>query len=196
MKYLLLSFLLFASFPKPTKRILFIGDSLTCYSGGWQHQFAKGLGYEYTNISSVGKRTDWMLKTLRQHFYTHPKYDLVVIYGGVNDAFASVSPSKVVDNVQEMVYECESHNVESVVILGYSPDKVLKNGPYSESIMTRARNRYSIIQSKLDKQLVACLVLPVDTTINRSDSGDGIHLKASGHRKFAKFMLANMYNEK
>jgi lysophospholipase L1-like esterase len=194
MKYLLLSILLFASFPKPTKRILFIGDSLTCYTGGWQHQFAKGLGYEYTNISSVGKRTDWMLKTLRQHFYTHPKYDLVVIYGGVNDAFASVSPSKVVYNIQEMVYECESHNIESVVILGYSPDKILKNGPYSESIMVRARNRYSIIQSKLDEELVACLVIPVDTTINRSDSGDGIHLKASGHRKFAKFMLANIYD--
>jgi lysophospholipase L1-like esterase len=194
MKYLLLSILLFASFPKPKKRILFIGDSLTCYTGGWQHQFAKGLGYEYTNISSVGKRTDWMLKTLRQHFYTHPKYDLVVIYGGVNDAFASVSPSKVVYNIQEMVYECESHNIESVVILGYSPDKILKNGPYSESIMVRARNRYSIIQSKLDEELVACLVIPVDTTINRSDSGDGIHLKASGHRKFAKFMLANIYD--
>jgi lysophospholipase L1-like esterase len=194
MKYLLLSILLFASFPKPTKRILFIGDSLTCYTGGWQHQFAKGLGYDYINISSVGKRTDWMLKTLRQHFYTHPKYDLVVIYGGVNDAFASVSPSKVVYNIQEMVYECESHNIESVVILGYSPDKILKNGPYSESIMARARNRYSIIQSKLDEELVACLVIPVDTTINRSDSGDGIHLKASGHRKFAKFMLANMYD--
>jgi lysophospholipase L1-like esterase len=194
MKYLLLSILLFASFPKPTKRILFIGDSLTCYTGGWQHQFAKGLGYEYTNISSVGKRTDWMLKTLRQHFYTHPKYDLVVIYGGVNDAFASVSPSKVVYNIQEMVYECETHNIESVVILGYSPNKILKNGPYSESIMTRARNRYSIIQSKLDEELVACLVIPVDTTINRSDSGDGIHLKASGHRKFAKFMLANIYD--
>jgi lysophospholipase L1-like esterase len=194
MKYLLLSILLFASFPKPTKRILFIGDSLTCYTGGWQHQFAKGLGYDYINISSVGKRTDWMLKTLRQHFYTHPKYDLVVIYGGVNDAFASVSPSKVVYNIQEMVYECESHNIESVVILGYSPDKILKNGPYSESIMARAQNRYSIIQSKLDEELVACLVIPVDTTINRSDSGDGIHLKASGHRKFAKFMLANMYD--
>ena len=194
MKYLLLSILLFVSFPKSKKRILFIGDSLTCYTGGWQHQFAKGLGYEYTNISSGGKRTDWMLKTLRQHFYTHPKYDLVVIYGGVNDAFSSVSPSKVVYNIQEMVYECETHNIESVVILGYSPDKILKNGPYSESIMARARNRYSIIQSKLDEELVACLVIPVDTTINRSDSGDGIHLKASGHRKFAKFMLANIYD--
>ena len=192
MKYLLLSILLFVSFPKPKKRILFIGDSLTCYAGGWQHQFAKGLGYDYVNISSGGKRTDWMLKTLRQHFHTHPKYDLVVIYGGVNDAFASVSPSKVVENVQEMVYECETHNIESIVILGYSPNKVLKNGPYSESIMARARNRYSIIQSKLDSQLVACLVIPVDNTVDRSDSDDGIHLIASGHRKFAKSVLANI----
>jgi hypothetical protein len=38
-----------------------------------------------------------------------------------------------------------------------------------------------------------CDIIPVDTTIDRSDSGDGIHLKASGHRKFTKFVLANMY---
>jgi lysophospholipase L1-like esterase len=195
MKYLLLSILLFASFPKPTKRILFIGDSLTCYAGGWQHQLSKELGYEYVNISSVGKRTDWMLKTLRQHLYAHSNYDLVVIYGGINDAFSSVPPSKVVDNIQSMVDECNLRDIETVVILGYSPNKVLRNGSYSESIMERARNRYSIIQSKLDKQLLACLVIPVDTNVNRSDSGDGIHLKASGHRKFAKYMLANMYNE-
>ena len=95
MKYLvLLLALLFPSFTKP-KRILFIGDSLTCYSGGWQHQFAKGLGREYVNLSSVGKRTDWMYKTLHNQLLTYSDYEMVVIYGGANDAFSSVPLSEV-----------------------------------------------------------------------------------------------------
>lgn len=196
MKYLiLLSALLFPSFTKP-KRILFIGDSLTCYSKGWQHQFANGLGKEYVNISKGGKRTDWMFKRLHDQFSVYTDYDMVVIYGGVNDAFSYVPVSKVVNNVQNMVDECIYYDIPVVVVLGYSPDKVFKRGPYSEVIMSRARKRYAEIQSRLKTQLVRCDILPVDTTVDRSDSDDGIHLRASGHRKFAKAMLANMYNEK
>jgi hypothetical protein len=29
----------------------------------------------------------------------------------------------------------------------------------------------------------------MDNTVDRSDSDDGIHLKASGHKKFAKHVL-------
>jgi lysophospholipase L1-like esterase len=193
MKYLfLLLVLLFPSFSTP-KRILFVGDSLTCYLGGWQHQFAKGLGHNYVNISSGGKRTDWMFKRLHEQLTIYSNYEMVVIYGGVNDAFSYVPVSKVVNNVQNMVDECIYYDIPVVVVLGYSPDKVLKRGPYSEAIMTRARNRYTEIQSKLKNQLVRCDVLPVDTTVTRADSNDGIHLKALGHIKFAKSMLANMY---
>jgi lysophospholipase L1-like esterase len=193
MKYLvLLLALLFPSFTKP-KRILFIGDSLTCYSGGWQHQFAKGLGREYVNLSSGGKRTDWMFKRLHDQLSVYSDYEMVVIYGGVNDAFSSVPLSEVVNNIQNMVDECIYYDIPVVVVLGYSPHKILKDGPYPEITMFRARNRYAAIQSKLNSQLVRCDIIPVDTTVNRSDSDDGIHLKASGHRKFAKFVLANMY---
>jgi lysophospholipase L1-like esterase len=192
MKYLILLLaLLLPSFTKP-KRILFIGDSLTCYEGGWQHQFAKGLGREYVNISKGGKRTDWMFKRLHDQFTMFSNYEMVVIYGGINDAFSYVPVSRVVTNIQNMVDECIYYDIPVVVVLGYSPSKVLKRGPYSEAIMSRARNRYSEIQLKLKNQLVRCDVLPVDTTVNRSDSDDGIHLRASGHRKFAKAMLVSM----
>lgn len=195
MKYLvLLLALLFPSFTKP-KRILFIGDSLTCYSKGWQHQFAKELGFEYVNLSSVGKRTDWMFKRLRDQLSVYSSYEMVVIYGGVNDAFSSVPLSKVTNNIQNMVDECIYYDIPVVVISGYSPDKILKKGPYSETIMSRARNRYATIQKNIDNKLVRCTVIPIDTTIDRSDSDDGIHLRASGHRKFARFMLANIYTK-
>jgi len=196
MKYLvLLLALLFPSFTKP-KRILFVGDSLTCYSGGWQHQFAKGLGREYVNLSSGGKRTDWMYKRLHDQLSTYSDYDMVVIYGGVNDAFSSVPLSKVTNNIQNMIDECIYYDIPVVVISGYSSNKILKRGPYSETIMSRARNRYDAIQKNINNKLMRCDVIPVDTTIDRSDSGDGIHLKASGHRKFAKFVLANIHYSK
>jgi hypothetical protein len=95
-----------------------------------------------------------------------------------------------------MVDECIYYDIPVVVISGYSPDKMLVRGPYSEKIMRRARDRYDIIQSNFKRRLLRCDVLPVDTTVNRSDSDDGIHLRASGHRKFAKSMLANMYIKK
>ncbi len=193
MKYVILAFaLLFPSFNKP-KRILFIGDSLTCYAGGWQDQFAKGLGYEYTNISSGGKRTSWMFKRLQDQLSVYSDYEMVVIYGGINDAFSYVDLTSVTDNIQNMIDECIYYDIPVVVVSGYSPDKVLFRGPYPEKIMKRARDRYSIIQSRFKTRLMRCDILPVDTTVNRSDSHDGIHLKASGHRKFAKFLLANMH---
>jgi len=194
MKYLVLAFaLLVPTFNKP-KRILFVGDSLTCYKGGWQDQFAKGLGLEYSNISSSGKRTDWMFKRLQEQLFMFSDYEMVIIYGGINDAFSNVPTSRVTDNIQDMIDECIYYDIPVVVISGYSPDKVLVRGPYSEKIMSRARDRYDVIQSKFKTRLMKCDVLPVDTTVNRSDSHDGIHLKASGHRKFAKFLLANMNN--
>jgi lysophospholipase L1-like esterase len=82
--------------------------------------------------------------------------------------------------------------MEAVVVLGYSPHNVLTRGPYPEATMLRARLRYANIQAKLNNQLVTCKILPVDTSVDRSDSDDGIHLKASGHRKFAKSLLSKM----
>jgi lysophospholipase L1-like esterase len=32
----------------------------------------------------------------------------------------------------------------------------------------------------------------MDNMIDRSDSDDGVHLKASGHRKFANWVLKNL----
>jgi hypothetical protein len=54
---LLLSVVLLTSFSTPPLRVLFIGDSLTCYTGGWQDMVAKKFGYQSLNKSSGGKTT-------------------------------------------------------------------------------------------------------------------------------------------
>ena len=62
-KKILLLFIFLMSFTTPEK-VLFVGDSLTCYPGGWQDMLTKKMGWKSDNISQIGKTTDWMNKKL------------------------------------------------------------------------------------------------------------------------------------
>lgn len=178
---------------KPTKhQILFIGDSLTAYDNGWQDKVAKGLDRDYVNLSVGGKRTDWMLKRLTEHLNQNSKYERVIIYGGINDAFSRRRNGMVVSDVQSMVDLCNQKGIKPIVIIGYNPDKVNRNTMYSEKITREGREKYMLIQLTLVSRLQNCQIVPMDNTIDRTDSDDGIHLKASGHRKFAKWVLKQL----
>jgi lysophospholipase L1-like esterase len=176
----------------PDYKILFVGDSLTAYSKGWQHQYSKMRGADYDNISKGGKRTKWMLEQMKKYPTESYKYNEVVIYGGINDSFSYVSEDETIHNIQEMVYITKRMGAVPIVIVGYDPNKVIKNTSYSNEIETRCRNRYIKLQKRMIKDLKWCVVVPMDTTITRADSDDGIHLKSSGHRKFSKSVLANL----
>ena len=41
----------------PDYKILFVGDSLTAYKGGWQHQYSKMRGADYDCRSEVHKES-------------------------------------------------------------------------------------------------------------------------------------------
>lgn len=193
MKSLLIT-LLFLSLVPPNKdvKILFIGDSLTCYSNGWQHTVAKGMGMGYVNISKGGKRTDWMLKTLRNYLENGLHHNTLVIYGGINDSFASTKESTTINNIQSMVNLGNLYEMEVIVIVGYDPNRVIKKTVYSDATTKICRERYVKLQKRMQERLLGCKVIPMDTTLTYQDSGDGIHLKASGHRKFSKWVLNNL----
>ena len=82
------------------ERILFVGDSLTAYNGGWQHQLGRMLQIKYDNISKGGKRTKWMLSQLKQYSHKTDRYTKVIIYGGINDSFSSVREDDTIENIQ------------------------------------------------------------------------------------------------
>jgi lysophospholipase L1-like esterase len=176
----------------PDYKILFIGDSLTSYRNGWQHQYAKMRGADYDNISKGGKRTKWMLDQLKKYQLDSYKYNEVVIYGGINDSFSYVSEDETINNIQQMIYIVKKMGAVPIVIVGYDPNKVIKNTSYSDEIETRCRNRYIKLQKRMIKDLKWCVITPMDTTVTRTDSDDGIHLKSSGHKKFAKSVLGNL----
>jgi lysophospholipase L1-like esterase len=176
----------------PDYRILFVGDSLTAYNGGWQHQYSKMRGADYDNISKVGKRTKWMLEQMKKYRLDSHKYNEVIIYGGINDSFSYVNENETIYNIQQMIYIAKKMGAIPIVVIGYEPNKVIKNTIYSNEIETNCRNRYIKLQKRMIKELKWCVIVPMDTTITRRDSDDGIHLKISGHRKFSKWVLDNI----
>jgi len=173
-------------------RILFIGDSLTCYQNGWQSTVAKGMGMGYVNISKGGKRTDWMLKTLDNYLKNGPHHNTLVIYGGINDSFASTKESTTINNIQSMVDLGNLYEMEVIVIVGYDPNKVIRKTVYADNVTKVCRDRYVKLQNKMQERLTGCKIVPMDTTVTYQDSGDGIHLKSSGHKKFSSWVLKNL----
>ena len=197
LKILFIAFVcvILTSFKQNDERILFVGDSLTCYSGGWQHQVARMRHVKYENISKGGKRTKWMLEQMKKYpidKYEYLPYYEIIIYGGINDSFSYVSEDETINNIQQMVYIAKKMGALPIVIVGYDPNKVIKNTGYSNEVETRCRNRYIKLQKRMVKELKWCEIVPMDTTITRADSDDGIHLKSSGHRKFGKWVLDNL----
>jgi lysophospholipase L1-like esterase len=191
-KLLLLLGLTLSSFKNEPDKILFVGDSLTAYSGGWQHQMSRMLHAKYTNISKGGKRTKWMVNELKKYSDNSAGYTKVVIYGGINDSFSSVKEDDTIDNIIDMVYIAKEMGAEPIVVVGYNPQKVNVRGMYSNEIETKCRNRYIKLQKRIQKDITMCNVIPMENTIDRTDSDDGIHLKASGHQKFYKWVVKNL----
>lgn len=173
----------------PSKKYLFIGDSLTCYSGGWQEKLTRAHGAALTNHAMGGKRTDWMKRRLFADLDT-ATWDRVYIYGGINDAFAEVNLDSSVSNIMQCVQRCKSKGVEPIVIIGYDPLKVNLHTGYSAEVEAKCRARYCVFQSKLIAAITGrAKYIPMDTTLTRADSDDGVHLNASGHRKFSKWII-------
>jgi lysophospholipase L1-like esterase len=184
--------IILSAFKKEDDKILFVGDSLTAYRGGWQHQVARMLHAKYDNISKGGKRTKWMVNELNKLSDNSRGYTKVIIYGGINDSFSSVKETETIENIQDMVYTAKEMGAEPIVIVGYNADKLNRNTGYSNEVETKCRNRYIKLQKRIQRDIRGCNVISMDNTIDRSDSDDGVHLKASGHRKFANWVLKNL----
>lgn len=186
---LFLCLTMFSFKPETGRRILYVGDSLTCYAGGWQSTVAKGLDMKFHNLSKGGKRTKWMLSTLESYLKKNEFHSTLIIYGGINDSFAMTSETETLNNIQSMVDLGNLYEMEVIVIVGYNPEKVNVRTTYDDATTTRCRNRYIKLQKKIQERITGCRIVPMDNTVDRSDSDDGIHLKASGHKKFAKHVL-------
>ncbi len=195
MKILTIVVLLMFSVSADKKDALFIGDSLTTYRGGWQDVISKAKNYNYQNLSIGGKRTDWMVNVLCNNLTTKHQYDTVFIYGGINDIFTYYKASVPLTNVKRMIEHCIKYNVTPIIITGYDPSIITNtwvktyyaNG---KSLEDSFRKEYKIYQDSLMCLKNITVIPPI--RLLRSDSDDGIHLNASGHKKFSEWILKHL----
>jgi lysophospholipase L1-like esterase len=163
------------------KTAIFIGDSHTAGFGwGWQDTLAKKYGFTFTNLSSVGKTTDWMLKTLKNY----PKNaDILFIYGGANDAFSQIPNQTALDNIQSMVDLGKAKNV--FVVSGYNSDKVSK--PKMDASKYPFIEKYDKLKQSFTN-INGARVIPIWQGAESKDTDDGMHLNKDAQNRFAQYV--------
>lgn len=114
---------------------------------------------------------------------------MVFIYGGCNDAYSHVNLDSSISSIQKMINICNEYEIEPIVIVGYDPERVQTTTTYSQEVTKFHRTRYVELQKKM-LTLKNCTIIQKDTTVNRKDSDDGIHLKSSGHKKFSNWIIS------
>lgn len=189
---IVLSVIFMTSHKTPPKRALFMGDSLTCYHLGWQHQVANQIGHAYTNLAVGGVRIDYMKNSMDDHLKKDSSYSKVFILGGCNDAFSLVDLNKSLDLTQAMVDSCNRRGIEPIVVIGFDAATVIKKTVYNESITIKSRDRYTKLQKMMVDSLKNCKVIPHCPDFRYEDTSDGIHFLGSGHKKLADWVVKNL----
>lgn len=143
---------------------------------------------EYDNYSMPGKRTDWMHKTLTIALLKNKSYKKCYIYGGINDAFSRVKLESSLNNLQKIIDTCNKYNIEPIIVVGYNPENVMCHLSISNEKFHV--DRYIKIQEMM-LNLKNCKIIPIEQSITRNDTDDGIHFKYSGHKKFSEWVYQN-----
>ena len=170
------------------KKVLFIGDSHTAYSNGWQDRLCRRTGMTYLNTAVGGKQTQWMVGEARQKITNY--FDYCFIYGGANDMAGNRSPMKSVKNIQTIVNLCNKVQVKPIVVTGFDPVTCID--VRGRDVYRGYPQRYAKFQQLLVDSIKGATVVKTHY-ISRTDCGDFLcHMAASGHRKMADSIIKAM----
>jgi lysophospholipase L1-like esterase len=170
------------------KKVLFIGDSHTAYSNGWQDRLCRRTGMTYLNTAVGGKQTQWMVEEARQKVTGY--FDYCFIYGGANDMAGNRSPMKSVKNIQTIVNLCNKAQVKPIVVTGFDPVTCID--VRGRDVYRGYPQRYARFQQLLVDSIKRATVVKTHYIL-RTDCGDFLcHMAASGHRKMADSIIKAM----
>lgn len=164
-----------------TKSFLFIGDSLTASDQSYANQLSSVCpGINIKKIAVVGKQTDWMLDQLTSELANN-KYDVISIWGGVNDIYARNSISGAESNLQQM-YDMAKSSGAKVVALTVIPTRTYNISTDKTVSLTNELNKWILSNSTPDA------IVNVNSLVNDGNDGtkaeyllpDTLHLNASG----------------
>ncbi len=209
------------------KKMLIIGDSQSAIKGektditytypNLLKPKLKEIGVELDVLAKGGMTTAWMLENLPNQLKSN-KYDIVMIYGGGNDASntsyeISLTPSaskkgKTTDtlsNFQRMVDMCIAQGAEVFINLGYKHEDPNfkgegKFGNYTLMKPTRYQEKSEDWIPLIKRRFLLQELLPkaiknvkkfIPVYDLKGNSSDGIHPSAAGH----KIVFEKIYDE-
>lgn len=164
--------------------MLFIGDSHT--AGSWSYadkimDLCKNKNSR--KIAKVGANTTWIAQELDKELQKN-KYDLVVILGGSNDIFGSMSIDKAKANMNEMLDQINKAGGKSVVI--NPPSKKFYSGA-TQKHMELIKGWTAFLEShKLPIKFINFEKLTQDQD---NFAGDMIHINTKGHEKLSNYFV-------
>jgi lysophospholipase L1-like esterase len=193
------------------KSVLIIGDSQSAIQTAsgkkitwtWPNIVEKKLtpNWQMTVVALGGKTTNWMLEASKDEL--KKKWDMVIIYGGGNDASNSSIPlDTTISNFQKLIDMANSGGAEVWVNLGWKIEgkfmdiNILPVGRPA-NLLKRRSDWIPYIQKRKDLQvllgerLTGCqFVQPYDL---QSKTSDGIHPTEEGHRIVSDIILSTIF---
>lgn len=173
------------------KKILFIGDSLTAAFGIDGKGFVDQLRSQHpelniNRIAVTGKQTGWMLDQLKKELATGAKYDIIGIWGGINDIYSANSITGAKKNLQEM-YDLAHKAGARVIALNTIPSGAYKLATPQKIKLTNDLNTWINNNPSKDAMLdVNSLVGDGnDSTKAEYMQPDKLHLTESAQKKIA-----------
>ena len=184
-------------FPSKGKTALFVGDGHTFPNNGWVEALVRKAGFKsYAKKALNGGNTTWMLGQIKNYLATN-KPDYIIVYGGANDAYANVSQSNIIANLQAMINAANSKGSKIIFVTGYNPKKVSYNFSrgfnMSETALLQGRDRWVALIDSMPKKLKDyAKVVPPYEGFTRANSTDGLHLTMPSYVLYGEW-LANKY---
>ena len=181
---------------KDKKNVLFIGDSFSSTPGiTWNYRLAaRHPEWDVTHIAGMGRKTDWMLENLKSEL-KNKKYDLVFIWGGINDIFSEQDINKPLNNLSAMAIITIGMNATPIIFSGYdiasvmTDDKLKPTPSCDKSCMLKSKDNMIKFQNILERNFK----IPGGKVINRTydsriKANDGIHIGSDGHSAIAEYI--------
>ena len=117
------------------KTVVFIGDSLSLYPGGWQEILSLKNNWLTYNLAKVGYTTPQMIGSYMDFKQPH---DIAIIYGGANDVAAGLPNSATIDNIKRLRKLAIEKGAKPIVVTGYKQ----ANDSGFQKAYTKLKNKF------------------------------------------------------
>jgi lysophospholipase L1-like esterase len=194
---------------KNPKKILFVGDSQVAI----KNASGEPITYTYPNIVKSknpdkqidvvalgGKKTSWMVENIKEALKNN-KYDRVYLHGGGNDVNSPTPLTETLSNFQEMVNLSNQNGADVFIVLGYKIEgESGKFGninvlPLTQYVTTPEQwipyvEKRKELQKLLGSKIQNANIVPIYDL--QSETSDGIHPNANGHKIVAEKILQTL----